>query len=120
VRPRPRCLASFSLVHLTPAEHTEAARLFRVKLASLRADERSQPRKLRRSPLRTFRIPDQPPADDEMLTSDEVAASLGVSPQTVRSWDLPYRRTLGGHRRYRWAEVQAWVSRRASLTQRDV
>jgi excisionase family DNA binding protein len=38
------------------------------------------------------------------LRAAEVAARLHVSPKTVTRWakqgQLPYRRTLGGHRRY--------------------
>jgi len=38
------------------------------------------------------------------LRAAEVAARLHVSPKTVTRWAkdgrLPYRRTLGGHRRY--------------------
>ena len=44
-------------------------------------------------------------AEDEIyLRSSEVAYLLHVSPKTVSRWakegKLPYRRTLGGHRRF--------------------
>jgi excisionase family DNA binding protein len=42
--------------------------------------------------------------DDIYLRSSEVASLLHVSPKTVSRWakegKLPYRRTLGGHRRF--------------------
>jgi excisionase family DNA binding protein len=46
-----------------------------------------------------------PDVDDEVwLTSSELAALLSVSPKTIARWakagQLPFRRTLGGHRRY--------------------
>jgi excisionase family DNA binding protein len=44
------------------------------------------------------------PASRPWLRAAEVAARLHVSPKTVARWakqgQLPYRRTLGGHRRY--------------------
>lgn len=41
----------------------------------------------------------------DLLSVDQVAVQLGVSPQTVRNWEskgvlLPTSRTEGGHRRY--------------------
>lgn len=93
-------------MRLTPEDHAEVAHLFRLKLASLRAQESTPPRRPRQSPRRTFHLPDQPPADDELLTSGEVAALLDVSPRTVVSSRLPCRFTLGGHRRYLWGEVR--------------
>jgi excisionase family DNA binding protein len=44
------------------------------------------------------------PTSRSWLRAAEVAARLHVSPKTVARWAkdgrLPYRRTLGGHRRY--------------------
>lgn len=44
------------------------------------------------------------PEADVYLRSSEVADLLHVSPKTVSRWakegKLPYRRTLGGHRRF--------------------
>jgi excisionase family DNA binding protein len=44
------------------------------------------------------------PSAASFLRSAEVAAILQVSPKTVARWaqqgQLPYQRTLGGHRRY--------------------
>ena len=48
---------------------------------------------------------------EELLTPGEVAKMFGVDPKTVTSWAKRGRltsvRTLGGHRRYRRAEVSA-------------
>ncbi len=48
--------------------------------------------------------------DDELLTPAEVAAVFRVDPKTVTRWSKQGRikciRTLGGHRRYRRAEVR--------------
>lgn len=97
-------------MRLTPDEHAEVARLLRQKLASLRAQEPIPPREPRRSPIRTFSLPDQQPADDDLLTSGEVGELLGVSRRAVANWDVPCRYTLGGHRRYRWGQVRDWIA----------
>ena len=48
--------------------------------------------------------PRHAPRVARFLRSAEVAAILQVSPKTVARWaqqgQLPYQRTLGGHRRY--------------------
>ena len=49
-------------------------------------------------------------SDEILLTIDQVAVQLGVSPQTVRNWEtqgklVPNRRTVGGHRRYSQKQV---------------
>ncbi len=48
---------------------------------------------------------------DVLMTPAEVAALFRVSPKTVARWSragkLTALRTLGGHRRFRVAEVQA-------------
>ena len=48
--------------------------------------------------------------DDGLLTPAEVAAVFRVDPKTVTRWSKQGRikciRTLGGHRRYRRAEVR--------------
>jgi len=50
------------------------------------------------------------PEADELLTPAEVAALFRVDPKTVTRWakagKLTSIRTLGGHRRYRAAEVR--------------
>ncbi|QBI20186.1 BldC family transcriptional regulator [Egibacter rhizosphaerae] len=51
------------------------------------------------------------PEDDELLTPSEVAKLFRVDPKTVTRWakagKLSSIRTLGGHRRYRAAEIYA-------------
>ena len=54
------------------------------------------------------------PTDQEvLLTPAEVAALFRVDPKTVTRWakagKLTAIRTLGGHRRYRQSEVQAFL-----------
>lgn len=49
-------------------------------------------------------------SDDRLLTIEQVAVQLGVSPQTVRNWEtqgklVPSYRTEGGHRRYSQKQV---------------
>lgn len=49
--------------------------------------------------------------DERLLTPGEVAAAFGVNAKTVARWSkagkLPSVRTLGGHRRYRRADIAA-------------
>ena len=51
-----------------------------------------------------------PPAPDELLTPAEVAQMFRVNPKTVTRWaragKISAIRTLGGHRRFRAAEVR--------------
>ncbi|MDN4472188.1 BldC family transcriptional regulator [Demequina zhanjiangensis] len=51
---------------------------------------------------------------EKLLTPSEVAAIFRVDPKTVTRWakvgKLSSIRTLGGHRRFREAEVQALLS----------
>jgi excisionase family DNA binding protein len=58
----------------------------------------------------TTRMPDAEP----LLTPSEVAAMFRVDPKTVTRWakagKLTSIRTLGGHRRYREAEVRALLA----------
>ena len=53
--------------------------------------------------------------DGRLLTPAEVAALFRVDPKTVTRWaqqgKLRSIRTLGGHRRYSEAEVQAFLDR---------
>jgi excisionase family DNA binding protein len=96
---------------------TEVGRLFRAKLRQLREHERRQRGRTRRRGhgVRVrVRVPsDVQPRDDELLTPSEVAEVLGVNARTVSRWarnGLPCIHTLGSHRRFRWAEVRAWIS----------
>ena len=51
----------------------------------------------------------------EYLTPGEVARALHVSPKTIIRWAnegrIPYTMTLGGHRRFQRADVEAVVAR---------
>jgi excisionase family DNA binding protein len=51
------------------------------------------------------------PGDSTYLHAGEVADLLGVSPKTIARWSrqgrLPFRRTLGGHRRYPEPAIRA-------------
>ena len=55
-----------------------------------------------------------PKDPDRLLTPREVAAMFRVDPKTVTRWaqadKLQYVRTLGGHRRYRAADVEALLA----------
>lgn len=55
-----------------------------------------------------------PPEPEALLTPAEVAALFRVDPKTVTRWakagKLSAIRTLGGHRRYRAAEVQSLLA----------
>ena len=54
-------------------------------------------------------------AAEEFLTPGQVARILHVSPQTVNRWAnegrLPCTLTLGGHRRFRRADIDAAIRR---------
>jgi hypothetical protein len=54
--------------------------------------------------------------DAQRAPSEGKGRALGeaeaVSPRTVGRWardGLPWVRTVGGHRRFRWADVRAWI-----------
>jgi excisionase family DNA binding protein len=61
--------------------------------------------------------------DDALLTPAEVARLFRVSPKTVTRWaragKLTAMRTLGGHRRFRAAEVRSLLSRVEYETPQD-
>lgn len=50
----------------------------------------------------------------EWVSLGEAARIIGVHPATIRNWaergDLPFRRTPGGHRRFRRADLKQWIS----------
>lgn len=60
-----------------------------------------------------------PRSRSELLTPAEVADAFRVSPKTVARWAnsglLPAMRTLGGHRRFRRADVEAALAAVAAL-----
>ncbi len=53
------------------------------------------------------------PDNDALLTPSEVAAMFRVNPKTVTRWaragKISAIRTLGGHRRFRAAEIRAFL-----------
>ncbi len=53
------------------------------------------------------------PRDPEFLTAGQAAALMGVCSRTIVKWSregkVPFRLTLGGHRRYLRAEILALV-----------
>ena len=55
-----------------------------------------------------------PPPTESLLTPGEVAGMFRVDPKTVTRWakagKLTSIRTLGGHRRYREAEVRSLLA----------
>ncbi len=103
-----------------PAELNEIGRLFCDKIDPLQGRETrsaAQSYRLtiaarRRSKLEAI---GSPPGDGELLSTAELARLLNVNPKTVGRWaaegGLPSFRTLGGHRRYRWADAKRWLNR---------
>ena len=58
----------------------------------------------------------------EWVSLGEAAQIIGVHPATIRNWaeqgELPFRRTPGGHRRFRRADLQQSLNRpRAAIFQ---
>jgi excisionase family DNA binding protein len=55
---------------------------------------------------------------EHLLTPAEVAALVFVDPKTVSRWAeagrIPSQRTPGGHRRFRWADVQVLMPKGSS------
>jgi excisionase family DNA binding protein len=52
-------------------------------------------------------------SDDTILSSAELGQLLGVHRRTVARWSddgMPTIRTIGGHRRFRWADVKRWIT----------
>jgi excisionase family DNA binding protein len=119
---------SHRAVKFTSNELREIRRLFRAKLRYLREQERAEKearqelpaeRPRRASPFlrrraRLEALEDQP-GEDELLRVIEVARLLNVSPKTIGRWaadeGLPCIYTIGGHRRYYWGDVAAWLDR---------
>lgn len=60
--------------------------------------------------------------ENDWLNLSEAAEVLGVHPATVRAWsdrgDLPTQRTVGGHRRFRRADLEAWGAGTGTLQDR--
>ncbi len=60
---------------------------------------------------RTPSVPESDPS--EWVSLGEAAQIIGVHPATIRNWaergELPFRRTPGGHRRFRRADLEQWL-----------
>lgn len=62
----------------------------------------------------------------DLISLKEAAKIIGMHPSTVRLWTdkgiIPAHRTVGGHRRYRRADVELWAehSRRGGLEPENV
>ena len=101
-------------MRFTAAELTEIRHAFRQRLATERVPKKPARRKRKPEPLPALvREPDY--GDAEILTPAQIAELFAVTSRTVRRWTdkgvLPSFRTVGGHRRYRWPDVERWFSR---------
>jgi hypothetical protein len=95
----------------TAAELTEIRQAFRQRIANAPAKKRTTQRKARVRP--TLAISESNYADRDVLTPRLVAAAFSVHPKTVARWadagTLPSFRTLGGHLRFRWADIRRTI-----------
>lgn len=59
------------------------------------------------------------PTSKEWLSLTDAGELLGVHPATIRRWadsgDIPHFRTPGGHRRFRTADLVAWMGDRRTV-----
>ncbi len=85
------------------------------------------PQILAASAFSEFQILDQIIQREKLLTPREVAAVLGVSINTLRSWrgkrwrkDLPYVKLAGQHTRYRLRDLRAWLDRLGVATREAI
>jgi predicted DNA-binding transcriptional regulator AlpA len=65
------------------------------------------------------------PGESIPVGAAEIAARLGVKPQTVHTWRhrklMPHPRwTVSGHAAWDWAEIEAWGRRTGRLREPDV
>jgi excisionase family DNA binding protein len=60
---------------------------------------------------------------DKMINISEAGRLLGVTPRTLKRWDIEGRlkvyRTLGNHRRYRLSDVEAFLGMIEVLEQKE-
>lgn len=58
--------------------------------------------------------PTQENEPSEWVSLGQAAQIIGVHPATIRNWaeqgELPFRRTPGGHRRFRRADLEQWLA----------
>jgi len=59
----------------------------------------------------------------EWVSLGQAAQIIGVHPATIRNWaehgELPFRRTPGGHRRFRRADLEQWLASHRVLQPTD-
>jgi excisionase family DNA binding protein len=109
-------VAGFAAVKFTDAELAEIRQLFRERVKSEEAVRRAGVRRPRsqRPSRRALCVEAVEPDDNAVLRPGELAALLGVSARTVARWAsdgyVPYFRTVGGQRRFRWAEVRTRIA----------
>jgi hypothetical protein len=94
----------------TAAELDEIRSAFRQRTKS--EPTRKRPARRRRKPKPLPALVREPDYDDaEILTPAEIGDLFMVTPRSVRRWAneglLPSFRTVGGNRRFRWADVRA-------------
>jgi excisionase family DNA binding protein len=96
-------------MRFTEAELAEIRKAFRQRVATTPAirRRRSEPKPPPITP------PVREPDDDAILGTRDVADLFGVRQRVVARWadagKLPSFRTLGGHWRFRWGELRAFV-----------
>jgi excisionase family DNA binding protein len=104
------------IVKFTDAELDKIRQLFGERVQSAQPVQRPRipRRRLQRPPTLALRVEAVEPDDDAVLRPGALAALLGVSPATIGRWAsdgyLPCFRTLGGQRRFRWAEVRTRIA----------
>jgi excisionase family DNA binding protein len=99
----------------TPDELAEIRSAFRQRIKTEPTRKRPARRKRKSLPLPALvREPDY--VDAEILSPAQAAELFAVTPRTVRRWadagTLPVFRTVGGHRRFRFAVGEASRHRR--------
>jgi excisionase family DNA binding protein len=110
-------------MRFSAAELAEIRKAFRQRIATAparkrapRANRKREPSPKRKSePKAAPVLVREPEYDDgDILTPGEIAELFAVSPRTVRLWAdagrLPSFRTVGGQRRFRWADVRGAAS----------
>jgi hypothetical protein len=99
---------------LTAAELAEIRSAFRDRIATAPTRKRAARPKPKARPI-PARVRDPDFDDGDILTARLVAEVAGVSTRVVRhcaetGMVRPFR-TLGGHWRFRWADVKRWLNR---------
>lgn len=67
--------------------------------------------------LKTIELPieSRAPIFDKLLTVEELADAIGITPKTIRNWvsrrEIPHVK-IGGKTRFRKGSIEAWLSRK--------